>query len=80
MKAKSAGTGVRDSGSTIRKRINPVAITPVFIPKSAIALSNLIQQQETKLNAETMTNRRVGCSTEAQKKQETDKIPNYSLT
>lgn len=41
LKAKSAGTGVRLSGSTMRKRISPVAITPVFIPKSAIALSNL---------------------------------------
>lgn len=41
LNAKSAGTGVRDSGSTIRNRTKPVAITPVFIPKSAIARSNL---------------------------------------
>lgn len=48
MKAKSAGTGVRHSGSTIRNRISPVAITPVFIPKSAIALSNLETKQKQK--------------------------------
>ena len=39
---------MRHSGSTIRNRISPVAITPVFIPKSAIALSNLETKQKQK--------------------------------